>query len=120
MKLLSFVAALFIRSLHATLRVRHVRPENIEAPGQYILAFWHEHLLLMLHCRYRDPVAVMTSRSRDGEYMARVFDWYGVKSSRGSSSRGGMAALRGLLRLARGGANLVFTPDGPRGPRRVA
>lgn len=120
MKLLSLAAALFIRMLHATLRVRHVRVENLENAGQHILAFWHAHLLLMLHCRFRRPVSTMISRSKDGEIIARVFDWYGVDSVRGSSSKGGGAALRELLREARAGKNIAFTPDGPRGPARIA
>ena len=120
MKFTSFLAALLIRGLHATLRVRHVRLENIENTPQYILAFWHAHLLLMLHSRYRLPISVMISRSKDGEYIARVFDWYGVNSARGSSHRGGSAALRELIREARAGKNIVFTPDGPKGPARIA
>ena len=120
MKLLALVASLFIRTLHATLRVRHVRAENLVNTPRYILAFWHGHLLLMLHSRWHGPIAVMSSRSRDGEYIARVFPWYGVDVVRGSSSRGGIAALRGLLRKARDGKNIVFTPDGPKGPARVA
>jgi lysophospholipid acyltransferase (LPLAT)-like uncharacterized protein len=119
MKVLSFIASLFIRALHATLRVRHVRVENIERTPQYILAFWHSHLLLMLHSRYRRPISVMISRSKDGEYIARVFDWYGVESARGSTTRGGGAALRELIREARAGKNIVFTPDGPKGPPRI-
>lgn len=119
MKIVAFLASLFIRTLHATLRVRHVRAENIEGAPQYILAFWHAHLLLMLHSRYRKPISVMISRSKDGEYIARVFDWYGVSSARGSSTRGGGAALRELVREAREGKNIVFTPDGPKGPSRV-
>ncbi|HEV7920403.1 MAG TPA: lysophospholipid acyltransferase family protein [Thermoanaerobaculia bacterium] len=115
-----FLGSLIIRLLRATIRIRHVRVENIESQPQYILAFWHAHLLLMLHSRYRKPIYVMISRSKDGEYMARVFDWYGVRSARGSSSRGGSQALRELLRAAKEGANIVFTPDGPRGPNRVA
>ena len=120
MKFVSLVASLFIRALYATLRVKHIRVENIEQTPQYILAFWHSHLLLMLHSRYRKPIAVMISRSKDGEYIARVFDWYGVDAARGSSTRGGGAALRELLREARAGKNLVFTPDGPKGPARIA
>src|SRR5688572_28219005 len=120
MKLLALVASLFIRTLHATLRVTHVRAENLVNTPRYILAFWHGHLLLMLHSRWHGPIAVMSSRSRDGEYIARVFPWYGVDVVRGSSSRGGIAALKGLLRKARDGKNIVFTPDGPKGPLRVA
>ena len=120
MKLLALIGSLFIRALHATLRVRHVHVENIEREPQYILAFWHAHLVLMLHSRYRRPIDVMISRSKDGEIIARVFDWYGVGSARGSSSRGGSSALREMIRAARGGKNIVFTPDGPRGPARVA
>jgi lysophospholipid acyltransferase (LPLAT)-like uncharacterized protein len=119
-KFLSLLASLVIRTLHATLRVKHVRVENIEQTPQYILAFWHSQLLLMLHARYRRPISVMISRSKDGEYMARVFDWYGADAARGSSTRGGVSALRELLREARAGKNLVFTPDGPKGPPRIA
>ena len=120
MRLISLIAAAFIYLLGSSLRLRHVRPENIENTPQYILTFWHAHLLLMLHCRYRKPIMTMTSRSKDGEYIARVFDWYGVDSARGSTSRGSSVALRELIRQARAGKNIVFTPDGPRGPARVA
>jgi lysophospholipid acyltransferase (LPLAT)-like uncharacterized protein len=120
MKLVALLGSLFIRALHATLRVQHVRAENIERPEQYIIAFWHAHLLLMLHSRYRRPVTVMISQSKDGEYIARVFDHYDVESARGSSTRGGSAALREMIRAARAGKNIVFTPDGPKGPARVA
>lgn len=120
MKLLSFLSSLFIRVLHATLRVRHVDAGNLEGQPQYILAFWHAHLLLMLHSRFRRPIVVMLSQSKDGEYMAGVFDRYGVESARGSSTRGGSRALREMIRAAREGKNMVFTPDGPKGPARVA
>lgn len=121
--LLPLLGAAFIRTLHATLRVRHVDVEHIEAfnraKARYILAFWHEHLLLMLHSRYARPISVIISQSKDGEIIARVFDYYDVESARGSSTRGGGAALRELIRVARDGYNLAFTPDGPKGPRRV-
>ncbi|HVE72440.1 MAG TPA: DUF374 domain-containing protein [Thermoanaerobaculia bacterium] len=120
MKLVSLIASLFIRALHATLRVRHVNLANIAGTPQYILTFWHAHLLLMLHSKYRRPITVMISKSKDGEYIARVFDWYGVDAARGSSTRGGGGALRELLREAKAGKNLVFTPDGPKGPARIA
>ena len=119
LKLISFVGSLFIRALHATLRIRHVRVKNLTEQPQYILAFWHDHLLLMLHSKWREPIKIIISRSKDGEYIARVFDWYGVESARGSSTRGGSMALREMIRDARDGKNLAFTPDGPKGPARV-
>ncbi len=120
MKAVAFLGSLFIRALYGTLRVKHVRVENLERLPQYVLAFWHAHLLLMLHSRYRRPITVMISQSKDGEHIARVFDHYDVESARGSSTRGGSAALREMIRAARAGKNIVFTPDGPKGPSRQA
>ena len=115
----SLVTALVLRGLHGSLGVRHVRQEKIDAAPQYILTFWHSHLLLMLHARYRRPISALVSQSKDGEMIARVFKHYGVDSSRGSSTRGGAAGFRDLLRRVRSGHNIAITPDGPRGPARV-
>jgi lysophospholipid acyltransferase (LPLAT)-like uncharacterized protein len=120
LKLLPLIASLFIRTLHATLRRRHVDVHNIRDTPQYILSFWHAHLLLLLHARYRRPISVMISQSKDGEYIARVIERYGASVVRGSSTRGGTTALRELLREARAGKNIAFTPDGPKGPARIA
>ncbi|HEX9500695.1 MAG TPA: hypothetical protein VGA10_03495, partial [Thermoanaerobaculia bacterium] len=72
-RILALLSAAFVRVLYATLRVRHINSENIERLPQYVMAFWHEHLVMMLHSRYRRPIRVMVSRSRDGEYVAGAF-----------------------------------------------
>lgn len=113
------VGYVLIRSLAATLRKRHIHPENIETPPQYIIVFWHAQLLLMLHSRFRRPIVVMSSQHRDAEYIVRVYERYGVECVRGSSTRGGTTALRGFIQKAKAGRNLVFTPDGPKGPARI-
>jgi lysophospholipid acyltransferase (LPLAT)-like uncharacterized protein len=118
-RFIPLIASLFVRALHATLRVRHVNVENIRDTPQYILAFWHSHLLLMLHARYRRPISVMVSQSKDGEYIARVIGHYGAEVSRGSTTRGGSAAMRDIIRVAGAGKNVAFTPDGPKGPPRI-
>ena len=110
----------FIRTVHATLRARHARAENLTGQKQYLLAFWHEHLLLMPHAKWRRPLTVLISRSKDGQIGVGVFRRYRVEHAAGSSSKGGGAALRELIRAAREGRNIVFTPDGPTGPPRVA
>jgi hypothetical protein len=115
-------AAGFIRTLRATVRIRHHgdgRQRAWEAAGEhFILAFWHRHLLLMPYAYRGRRISVLVSQSRDGELIARTVARFGIDSSRGSSSRGGAAGLRSLLRKAEEGYDLAFTPDGPRGPAR--
>jgi lysophospholipid acyltransferase (LPLAT)-like uncharacterized protein len=118
-RLVAFLGYLFIRALHATLRVRHVRADNLDDALRYILAFFHENVLLALHCRWRKPTSAMISQSKDGEIAAQVLRLYGADVVRGSSTRGGQAALREILRDVREGKNIAFTPDGPLGPPRV-
>ena len=57
------------------------------------------------------------SASRDGQYIADFAAQFGVQSVRGSSSRGGAAAQLGAVQACREKKNVVFTPDGPRGPK---
>ena len=118
--LLSFAAAWLIRGLRACVRVRHhgdaaVRGRE-ERGERFILAFWHRHLLLMPYAYRGRRISVLISRSRDGELIARTVARFGIAAARGSSSRGGAAGLRELLRQAAAGYDLAFTPDGPRGP----
>jgi lysophospholipid acyltransferase (LPLAT)-like uncharacterized protein len=71
--------------------------------------------------RFRNQgLAVMTSRSFDGEYIARIIQKLGFSAVRGSSSRGGVGALLGMRKVLEQGHCAVFTIDGPRGPRYVA
>ncbi len=117
---MSLLAACFIRALRATVRLRFhgeawVRAR--EAAGErFILAFWHRHLLLMPYAYRGRRISVLVSASGDGELIARTVARLGIDSSRGSTSRGGAVGLRALLRKAREGYDLAFTPDGPRGP----
>jgi lysophospholipid acyltransferase (LPLAT)-like uncharacterized protein len=118
-KLLPILGYLFLRTLHATLRVRHVRVRHVEENRRHIVAFWHECILMALHSRWFKPTTAIISRSKDGELVARVLHLYGAETARGSSTRGGELALREVLRDVRAGKNVAVTPDGPKGPRRV-
>ncbi|HEY5649581.1 MAG TPA: lysophospholipid acyltransferase family protein, partial [Nitrospiria bacterium] len=86
-----------------------------------IVAFWHSRQLMMPYA-YSGPgkVNVLVSQHRDGELIAQTIAYFGMGALRGSTTRGGAAALRGLIRKAREGEDLGVTPDGPRGPRQVA
>ena len=123
---LPVLAWAFMRGLRATLRLEHhgdAQQRAWERAGRhFIVAFWHRHLLLMPWSYRGGRVCVLISASRDGERIARLASLLGmgIEAARGSSSRRGAAALRELLRRARDGWDLAFTPDGPRGPLRVA
>jgi lysophospholipid acyltransferase (LPLAT)-like uncharacterized protein len=62
---------------------------------------------------------MLISQHRDGEFIARAVNQFGVNPVRGSTTRGGLSALRGMIRFFRTGANLAITPDGPQGPKHV-
>lgn len=85
-----------------------------------IYAFWHE-CIFALAWRYSHlGMAVVTSRSYDGEFIARTIEKLGYSAIRGSSSRGGVGALLGMHDVIGRGNHAIFTIDGPRGPRHVA
>src|SRR5580658_7457701 len=82
-------------------------------PGIY--PFWHRCVLPAAWLYRNRQLAVMTSRSLDGEFIARVISRMGFLPVRGSSSRGGQRALLEMnQQLAQGNA-VAFTIDGPRG-----
>jgi len=122
--LLAASGALFLRLLRRSVRMRFHDEQTIrgmESRGEhFLLAFWHRHLLLMRYAYRGRKMCVLVSRSRDGELIARVMAHLGIDTCRGSSSRGATAGLRELLRAARAGSDIGITPDGPRGPLRVA
>ena len=60
---------------------------------------------------------MLLSQHQDAEILSHVARFAGLDAVRGSTHRGGTAALRELLDRGKG-MNLAITPDGPRGPRR--
>jgi hypothetical protein len=95
-----------------------VDPVSPDCDRQMIYVFWHEYMLLPVHMRGHCNLAMLLSRHRDAELLARVARHLGFDFIRGSTNRGNIAALREMVRRS-GKMNLAITPDGPRGPRRV-
>ncbi|HLL13986.1 MAG TPA: lysophospholipid acyltransferase family protein [Pyrinomonadaceae bacterium] len=85
-----------------------------------IYTCWHNRVFLTTYFFRRRGIVVMTSRSFDGEYIARFIQRFGYGASRGSSSRGAVGALVEMIKLVRRGRPAGFMIDGPRGPRYVA
>ncbi|MGC2423726.1 MAG: DUF374 domain-containing protein [Nitrospirota bacterium] len=112
-----FLGAVLLKLLRLTLRLKVInRPPK---DTQLIFSFWHGRILLMPFMKLSRPSSVMVSRHKDGELIARLVKYFGIASSRGSTTRGGISALKELIKLAREGFSIAFTPDGPKGPRYV-
>ena len=85
-----------------------------------VFAFFHGQLAMM-QPPYRGPgLCIQASRSGDGEIIARVVEAFGLRTVRGSSSRGGVSSQRGMIDAYREGFDVGIACDGPRGPRHVA
>lgn len=118
------VGAALIRGVARSMRFETQGHEAVDALYQggrsIILAFWHAQQL-MIPIGYRGRGAhVLISQHGDGEIIARIIARFGHQAVRGSSTRGGASALRGLIKVGRSGRDVAVTPDGPKGPRHVA
>ncbi len=125
------VVAAYISFVRVTSRFETTGDHHAQAlwdDGQpFILAFWHNRLMMMpLVWRRGIPIDMLISHHRDGDLIARTISHFGLDTIRGSKAKsgrddkGGMAALRAMVRSLKGGRCVGITPDGPRGPRMRA
>ncbi|YCM44725.1 lysophospholipid acyltransferase family protein [Verrucomicrobiaceae bacterium 227] len=113
----------FIRLLGMTLR-REIRGDlaRVNASDLPVIhVLWHNQICVAPYLwRKMFPkreCVVLTSASKDGVVLASAVKVFRVGAVHGSSSRRGVAALVALRKAAKEGKDLVFTPDGPRGPK---
>jgi lysophospholipid acyltransferase (LPLAT)-like uncharacterized protein len=110
-----------IRVLASTWRVRVINEsawrERHHRGEPYVLSFWHGSLLPLVPQHQGQGIAVLISEHRDGEVIARIVERFGLRTLRGSTSRGAARALLALSRSLEAGIPIAVTPDGPRGPR---
>jgi len=112
--ILSLLAWLYIQLIGKTSRI--TVKGNPEHPGPAAYALWHRQEVLMIYLHRNRNICGMVSKSKDGEYMARILRRFGFSFVRGSTSSGSVMALRGLIKAARDGFSIAITPDGPKGP----
>jgi len=130
-KILLFLAeypgSLLIRLLGRTLSCRihgriYQKERRAGSSQRVVYAFWHCHILPLMNAFQDQGIRVMISNHRDGETIARVARRFGFYAERGSTTRGGVKALKALIRILKDprGSDIAITPDGPRGPARKA
>lgn len=118
---LSFLISLWLRFIYATSRKKYQIDEAIlpitRGEQQAIYCFWHGNMIMQPFMRPKNRVIkVLISHHNDGEFIADIIRWFNTGTVRGSSRKGGSAALRELLRVVKQGDIIAITPDGPRGP----
>ena len=96
---------------------RGVDPARPEYNEHVIFAFWHEYISIVLPHWRRTPLTILVSHHRDGEWVNQTAENFGLNIVRGSTSRGGSAAIRQLKKHS-AYSSIAISPDGPRGPRR--
>lgn len=100
-----------------TERLHHDRYRAVEGPR--VVLFWHEMLLPLLWLHRSEGVAMVVSQARDGRYLSLSASRLGYLPITGSSTRGGVQAMKGVVRALEAGRTVALAPDGPAGPRRV-
>jgi len=106
-----------------TLRLQLEDPHNgiaLVRDRPVIFAIWHNRLLMLpppfdRWFSTRQSIGLI-SASRDGDLVSLLIERSGYGTIRGSTSRKGVIALRQLVEALAAGSNVLFTPDGPRGP----
>ncbi len=124
-RILCWLGAQYIKLVYATGRWDVIGgdiPKRLLDQGRpFIVCFWHNRLLMMPYAwRQPHPFHMLISSHPDGQLIARTVAHFNFRTVAGSTTRGGTAALRTLLKLLADGACIGVTPDGPQGPRMIA
>ncbi|MFN0121371.1 MAG: lysophospholipid acyltransferase family protein [Blastocatellia bacterium] len=119
-RLAGLVLYWLIRVIGATMRFEVIGGEHVTGNRPRVFCFWHNRIPIATYFWRRRGIVVMSSRSFDSEYIARFIQRFGYGAARGSSTRGGKAALIQMIRAVRAGRSAAFSVDGPRGPLYLA
>lgn len=111
------------RMLFRTLRIEFdfddpdTNPYQVARGPTCIFSVWHDSMVVPVFAGKQPATMALVGQHNDGSYVANILKSAGIPSVRGSSSKGGAAAIRKLIDETRD-HHIVLTPDGPRGPRR--
>ncbi len=107
----------FAKSFPAIKFISPAAKQYLESGKPMLLALYHGRLIGMLHVLDdRSKLTGLISRSRDGEFLARMGQKMGYRMARGSPAYKAVEGAKQLIDAARAGQSLVIAVDGPRGP----
>ncbi len=124
-RLICWLAYLLIWVLHRSYRYRWYGLHHYEqaragsSKSNPVIACWHQNALASALCNEGRRLTIIVSQSFDGEVISSVVKRFGIETARGSSTRGGLEALRSILKYSKNGWEAGITVDGPNGPPHV-
>ena len=120
-RLASAIGAGYIGLVYLTSRWRFLGTEHtqpyLDEGKPFLVCFWHNRIAMMCFAwQSKVPFSMLNSGHADGQMVAGVVAYYGIGGIKGSTSKGGVSAIRNIIRAVRSGHTVGITPDGPKGP----
>ncbi len=119
---LSFVLKFWYKTLrYSQVGIEQVIGFRCREKGRVVLfTLWHDELFAPIYVHRHEDVVILVSESRDGEFVSRILNRFGYATIRGSSTRGGVKALKKLTKMVNNHPkDIAVTIDGPTGPRHI-
>ncbi|HEX7372944.1 MAG TPA: lysophospholipid acyltransferase family protein [Thermodesulfobacteriota bacterium] len=120
------LAYFLLRLYLSMIRVRTLHEDTLlqflQSGRKGVGAVWHQRFLGVLGYVRKFSylsLSIMISRSRDGDWVAPVARWIGLRPVRGSSTRGGKEALAAMVQDLSQNQAALHIVDGPQGPKGV-
>ncbi len=117
------ISAWLIKIVFITCRINiHGQQERNKVGTRKIPAIgtcWHYGIVGIFYVLRNESSVMLVSASKDGDYIAKLSEYSGFSTVRGSRNKGGVQALKELLKKIRQGKNLGIVADGSQGPPRV-
>ena len=118
--LITKLLVVLIRITGSTTRLKQVNREVLKKAlqeyGSVIVATWHQNIYFSIWLLRNQELTALISSSEDGAVIYDVFAHYGYPAVRGSTTRGGIPALKQMIKLLKDKTSVAITPDGPLGP----
>jgi len=118
----AFILATYITLVRLTSRIIYIDRDDMlskaNAGEKLIFTLWHGRLVLMPFIfPKKSKVSALISAHKDGRLVSKIAHFFQKDTITGSSSNGGAAAIREMVRALKKGNYVFVTPDGPHGPR---
>lgn len=106
-----------IKFIEKTMKITQVFPENFDKDENFVLAFWHNKLVMtLLGTGFIKKKVGLASPTKDGELISVPLERYGTEMIRGSSDKESVKSLLRLIKKVKEGYTIGTPVDGPKGP----